>query len=495
MPQCYRHDVVAAPSAEVLSVEVVQTGVIRVETADSTFECRYPAAGAAAPGPPRTSAFAPTWVGDLDGDGNDESVQVIPQDPAGALTIEQADGTRRVAPQRFAYVESLDVHDGRILVGEGVAREGGVPLNRMPRLLVYDDVEACIAGAATVVDVGNGYSGAHFVDVDGDGAVEILGFSRRSPAEVYVFKSVERPLYSHAHRTLDSRKLPSTDLFVADVDGDGLVDIVSGRKWYQAPDWTPHTLPGVSQAIAAADIDGDGALEIVATEGENLSNRLCLLDRTADGWSVSPIGVADADWPHGAAAVGAGSAVGPCVLTAYHRRDLHAPQVWRPANGAAPPWSKSTLAEISYGEEMVVVDLDGDGVEEIVAGPWWLKLDGERWTPYRIADSTYTDVTRCRVADVDGDGRLDVVVSEEGGDWPRKIIFSGRITWFEQPNDPREAWTEHVVAIRTCPHSLDVYDVDGDGEVEIVVGEHDPFTPEGAETFCRLSIFKRVLPG
>jgi hypothetical protein len=58
---------------------------------------------------------------------------------------------------------------------------------------------------------------------------------------------------------------------IADVDGDGLADILLADKdrfvWYENPHWTPHLITGALTdrdhvCIAARDIDGDGKCEI-----------------------------------------------------------------------------------------------------------------------------------------------------------------------------------------------------------------------------------------
>ena len=51
---------------------------------------------------------------------------------------------------------------------------------------------------------------------------------------------------------------------------------------------------------------------------------------------------------------------------------------------------------------------------------------------------------------------------------------SSRVTWYENPDgDPRGLWIEHVIGVGATPiHSLDVADIDGDGDVDVVAGEH-----------------------
>jgi hypothetical protein len=48
----------------------------------------------------------------------------------------------------------------------------------------------------------------------------------------------------------------------------------------------------------------------------------------------------------------------------------------------------------------------------------------------------------------------------------------------------------HVIDKVRCPHSIDVADLDGDGEVEIICGEHDPFKP--CRSRSRLFVYKRA---
>ena len=60
---------------------------------------------------------------------------------------------------------------------------------------------------------------------------------------------------------------------VADVNGDGRLDIVAGENWYEAPKWAKHrfrSFPTWNNYIdnfsdLPLDVDGDGAVDIVSS--------------------------------------------------------------------------------------------------------------------------------------------------------------------------------------------------------------------------------------
>lgn len=68
---------------------------------------------------------------------------------------------------------------------------------------------------------------------------------------------------------------------VADIDGDGTLDVLAGDSWFANVDgngnFVRHPLPGVAATsqVVAADIDGDGDLDLISTDGlmfHNLGN-------------------------------------------------------------------------------------------------------------------------------------------------------------------------------------------------------------------------------
>jgi hypothetical protein len=97
------------------------------------------------------------------------------------------------------------------------------------------------------------------------------------------------------------------------------------------------------------------------------------------------------------------------------------------------------------------------------------------------------------IADVDGDGRPDIVVAEENVDWNTRRSYFARVAWLENTDDPRRrGFVPHVVDRIFCPHSLSVADLDGDGKPEIVAAEHNPFNPYHSR--CGLFVDKLADP-
>jgi len=137
-----------------------------------------------------------------------------------------------------------------------------------------------------------------------------------------------------------------------------------------------------------------------------------------------------------------------------------------PADPTREPWPDETSHVIEHDvdlEGLEIVDIDGDGDNELVAGTSvYSYVDGE-WERERIA--TGWDWTRVAVADLDGDGDLEVVFSE--GDSPELGTHPGRVAWFDPPD-----WEQHTLRDDMfCPHSLQIADFDGNGHPDIYVAE------------------------
>jgi len=409
----------------------------------------------------------------------------------------------------FAHTVLLEDIDGDkdldIVIAEMGQGGWNAPRNIRAKVLLYENLDG-IGGKwkRHLVHEGVGTHEAKVGDVDGDGEPEIVGKSWREPTIVQVWdRKIGTKPFQMQHFFIDkNKKRRAIDVLSADIDGDGLEDIVCGNVWYNNPYWKKHELPIIGQVLAVHDVNMNGKLDIIGVKGEvyPFSSELYWLeasgDPSKDEWIPHYIGTGDGDWPHGAA-------IGPvledgkiALIVGYHSAGSHGdlPQYFESPIDLTKPWTKKNLGNIRYGEEIVLADINRNGKLDIVAGPYWLKREGKHWAVHSIADpEDYGTVARVRAADINGNGRIDVVFSEENIDWTNKTVGLGRVTWFESPEDPENGkWTEHVVSVMRCPHSLDVADLDGDGQLEIIVAEHDPFMAYYPTAFCKLAVYKRV---
>ena len=135
-----------------------------------------------------------------------------------------------------------------------------------------------------------------------------------------------------------------------------------------------------------------------------------------------------------------------------------------------PPlrFEKILIADERY-ESAAVFDVNNDGQPEIVSGAYWYagpKFDRKNKVGKPQAIDEYYDDFSTIPMDVNGDGYLDFIT---GGWW------GNTLRWRENPKgDPTKPWAEHVIAEVGNVETTRAWDVDGDGQIEIV-----PNTPGG----------------
>lgn len=126
--------------------------------------------------------------------------------------------------------------------------------------------------------------------------------------------------------------------------------------------------------------------------------------------------------------------------------------------------------------DMQIVDLDGDGVVEILAGDKYgsvvaLEPDGKR----RFSSYTSIGDMAFDTGDLDGDGRREVVLGSSTGDL-QAVDHTGKVLWrFDNYGYPN--------------HRIRCADLDGDGRAEVLIGSGTAYVyclaGDGAERWRR----------
>jgi hypothetical protein len=328
-------------------------------------------------------------------------------------------------------------------------------------------------------------------DVDGDGDTDLVLAVEFRPNLLLLNDGHGRFRPASARR-LPSPPRDSEDALLADLDGDGDLDLVvvsedDERNEFYLNDGTGHFAPeharlpvaGVSNGVAAADVDGDGDLDIAIAN--NGPDRLLLNDgaarfRLSDGLPE------DSDVTQDVAFADLDGDGDPDIVFANEGPERIL------INDGAGRFSDETAARLpgqgAGGEtrDVTLADIDGDGDLDIVLSNVTLfgSLDPQDRLWINDGTGRFRDETDARLpadagstmathaGDLDGDGDPDLLQARFGD-------VSGR-TWTTPMralrNDGRGRFVDDTAALLPASAAgngmhIEPLDADGDGTVEL----------------------------
>ncbi len=326
-------------------------------------------------------------------------------------------------------------------------------------------------------------------DMDGDGDIDIVVEVSPGTDRLRLLRNTDGALSFGAPESLGSGGLTVDQLDVADVDGDGDLDVVaagndSGNQrvlWFEnvagdATTWTKHVADATAwivQALDTGDIDGDGDVDVLLA------------------WES--LGIDGLDWlPN---ADGAGTFSAPeSILSLFAPTDAQLADVdadgdldvaftddgerfYCYTNDGSGAFSIQPSVDLSpdTATSVRMADADGDGdLDAFVAagGLKWLEKLDPPFVPYGPpATVSFSGEGIVRVADIDRDGAPDVVTGFDGvgGDvlWYRNV---GALGGFEPA-------PQHVLSAAHISHRrIHLVDLDRDGDVDVLASGNDGLT-------------------
>ncbi len=387
--------------------------------------------------------------------------------------------------------------------------------------------------ATTGVPV-SGSDGLGMADLDGDGFEDVVSVhesdtSYDGEADGHVriaFASDDPDVWTNVTLAEGAEAAAPEDVDIADVNGDGHPDVIVAAElahliYFQNPgadvrttDWPRLMLPmtrnrGSYIRVFLADFDGDGRPEAIAPNKGTQNPRPEDYERLTpisvfhaigdplapDGWRETVLG--NYSVPHNAQ---------PVDVDGDGDLDI----IGGIRGGPRMVWFENTGGDVGdlvehpidvegvavAGFHLAHADLNGDGRTDIVTaarfgepgsralvgpsmGLVWLEQPATSdapWTVHRIGDFGSDSVTGIALADIDGDGALDVMSGsyslgprDEDGEVTVNDAL-GRLGWFRNPGVAEEEWTRHDISRRKRGmfDDFEPRDLDGDGDIDFV---------------------------
>lgn len=298
---------------------------------------------------------------------------------------------------------------------------------------------------------------------------------------------------------------------IADVDGDGKLDVLAGRNWYRNGDWSPRPVRLIedregyvrSNGEWAYDVNHDGRVDVISMDFvqggvywfENpgdlglqqglvwrkslladtgfLTNETSyLVDVTDDG---QPVWISD-QWKK----------TNPLMIWSFgsEERDVEVPDGRKTKTVRREmPVLEGHLVGVSTGHGIGFGDLNNDGRTDIFVGTGWYECPEhgrlkKRWAFH--PDWTMQGSCPTLIHDVDGDGVNDVIVSNAHDFgihlWRGLGVGSDGQLQFEK---------SLIDDSYSQAHCLHLADLDGDGTMELITGKrvraHNGRDPGGTE--------------
>ena len=379
----------------------------------------------------------------------------------------------------------------------------------VPEFSGIGQIDGSTLGAAVTLNPGNGPELVVIADLNGDGKPDLVTADASSTVSIYQNISTNGTITTNSFAPpislglLSSNSTTPYSLVVADLDGDGKPDIIaldsednqvsvfrnisSGQTITASSFAARQDFSGGTEmrGLAVGDLNHDGRLEIVSAnsgdntvsvfENQSSPGNIVFAARVDLDAASNPFGVAVADID------GDGN---PDLISANSGDSSAAISIFPNPGISGVISNQSFGARIDFGgnsapQALAIGDLDEDDRLDIVVG----SPNGQTISVYHNASTpgvldngsleaavdfnAGAMVNWIALADMDGDGRLDVAMTAQGAN-----IFS----IFKNTSAPGSFTSDSLAQradfpMNSYPDGLALGDLDGDGRPDVVFGD------------------------